>query len=362
MGLLVIINGQITNPTSNQVLSGTVNLTAVYDDNDDINDDAVQWAVRKGSCSANTVVGNVDSFSNVATWDGKNFSYALDTSLLENGDYCFVFNPTDDVGENNVRETLNFTVDNTVIPETGTLIVKKIVVNNDNGQMTAGDFSFSLDGSEELISFVEDEENNLMGEKVLTLAPGIYTVVESDVSNYAPAYSNCTEVSVTSGETTICTITNDDFVHSGGNGGGSGFSGTPSSNTGSVLGASTENTEEKKEEPKQEGKVLGDSVCTPYLNSYMKMGGKNDKEQVKLLQTFLNENLGLSIKVDGIYGLSTKNAVIKFQEKYKADILDPWIPFGLTNGKGTGAVYKTTLWKINSLKCEGIEVPKPELP
>lgn len=358
-------NGQITNPTLNQVVSGTVNLTAVYYDNDEINDDAVQWAVRKGSCSSNTVAGNVDSFNNVATWNGKNFSYTLDTSVLENGNYCFVFNPTDDAGENNVRETLNFSVDNTVIPETGTLIVKKIVVNNDNGEMTAGDFSFSLDGSEELISFVEDEENNLMGEKVLTLEPGIYTVVESDVSNYAAAYNNCTEVSVNSGETTTCTITNDDFVHSGGNGGGSSFTGTPSSNTGSVLGASTENTttEEKKEETKPEtGKVLGDSVCTPYLTSYMKMGGKNDVAQVKLLQTFLNENLSLNIKVDGIYGLATKNAVIKFQEKYKADVLDPWVAFGLSNGKGTGAVYKTTLWKINSLKCEGIEVPKPQLP
>ena len=31
-------------------------------------------------------------------------------------------------------------------------------------------------------------------------------------------------------------------LHSGGNGGGSSFTGTPSSNTGSVLGASTENT------------------------------------------------------------------------------------------------------------------------
>lgn len=352
-------NGQITNPTLNQTVSGTVNLTATYDDNDEVNDDAVQWAVRKNSCSSGTVAGNVDSFSNVATWNGKNFSYSLDTSLLENGTYCFVFNPTDDAGENNVRETVNFTVDNTVIPETGTLIVKKIVVNNDNGIMTAGDFSFSINTNEDFYSFTEDEENNLLGEKVLTLEPGIYTVNENEVSNYAPDYSNCTEISVIAGETTTCTITNDDFVHSGGNGGGSSFTGTPSSNTGSVLGASTENT---TTENKTEGKVLGDTTCTPYLTSFMKFGEKNDKEQVKLLQTFLNENLGLSLKIDGIYGISTKNAVIKFQEKYKADILDPWIPFGLTNGKGTGAVYKTTLWKINALKCEGIELPKPQLP
>ena len=83
------------------------------------------------SCSSNTVAGNVDSFNNVATWNGKNFSYVLDTSVLENGNYCFVFNPTDDAGENNVRETLNFSVDNTVIQRQNFLIVKKNWLNND---------------------------------------------------------------------------------------------------------------------------------------------------------------------------------------------------------------------------------------
>lgn len=354
-------NGQITNPTLNQTVSGTVNFTATYDDNDEINDDAVQWAVRKNSCISGTVAGNVDGFSDVATWNGMNFNYSLDTTLLENGNYCFVFNPTDDAGENNVRETLNFSINNTIIPETGTLIVKKVVVNNDNGTLGAGDFSFSINTNEEFYSFIEDEENNLLGEKTITLIPGIYSVIENNVANYAPSYSNCSNLEIIAGETITCTITNDDFVHSGG---GSGFTGTPSSNTGSVLGASTENTttEEKTEEPKTEGKVLGETTCTPYLTSFMKLGEKNDVAQVKLLQTFLNENLGLSLKLDGIYGVSTKNAVIKFQEKYKADVLDPWIPFGLTNGKGTGSVYKTTLWKINSLKCEGIELPKPQLP
>ena len=129
--------------------------------------------------------------------------------------------------------------------------------------MTAGDFFFS-DGSEELISFVEDEENNLMGRKKFNFRTWKYTVVESDVSNYAKNYNNCTEVSVNSGETITCTITNDDFVHSGGNGGGSSFTGTPCSNTGSVLVLlqKIQPLKIEKEPKKEEGKVLGDSVCT----------------------------------------------------------------------------------------------------
>lgn len=240
----------------------------------------------------------------------------------------------------------------------GTLIIKKTVVNDDEQQTkTAGDFGFTINNGE-LIKFNQNEENVYTGQNVLILETGVYSVNEPVTDGYYKVPENCDVININEGDEKVCSFRNDDvgfFIHNGGG----------SASGGSVLGASTENTttETKKEEPKPvEGKVLGDSVCTPYLNSYMKFGVKNDTQQVKLLQTFLNENLSLSIKVDGIYGLTTKDAVIKFQEKYKADVLDPWLPFGLSNGKGTGAVYKTTLWKINSLKCEGVEIPKPQLP
>lgn len=138
----------------------------------------------------------------------------------------------------------------------------------------------------------------------------------------------------------------------GGNNGLGGLQQIPTSAP-QVLGASTE----EKTEP--QGEVLGESVevCSAYLASYLYFRKPNNKEQVKLLQTFLNQEMGLSLTVDGNYGISTRNAVKAFQEKYPAEILTPW---GIT--VGTGNVYKTTLRWINMLKCPTLALPMPQLP
>lgn len=133
---------------------------------------------------------------------------------------------------------------------------------------------------------------------------------------------------------------------SGGGGGSSGYA------VSQVLGASTTT-----------GRVLGESICAPYIKSYIKFGAKNDKDDVMRLQTFLNEYLGLKLKVDGLYTASTYNAVKKFQAGAKDQILTPWIPFGLKDdSRGTGYVYKTTKRWINMLKCPQLGLPIPKLP
>jgi len=112
--------GEIISPEADEVVFGSVNLEAKYIDGDELNDDIVQWAVRKGTCAAGvgTVWGNVDGKSDSFSWDGKNFSAAIDTSGNEPGSYCFVFNPKDDAGENDVRETREFYIgDLSISPE-----------------------------------------------------------------------------------------------------------------------------------------------------------------------------------------------------------------------------------------------------
>jgi hypothetical protein len=106
----------ITSPSDGEEVSGMVSFDATLIDKD--GDDNVQWAVRKGTCAANTntVLGNVDGFSSPFTWDHYNFHASADTSAWIPGGYCFIFNPTESVGDTAIRETREFVLKDTVAP------------------------------------------------------------------------------------------------------------------------------------------------------------------------------------------------------------------------------------------------------
>ena len=113
-----------------------------------------------------------------------------------------------------------------------------------------------------------------------------------------------------------------------------------------------------------QGEVLGASSCSePLLTDYMRQGKKNDPEQVKLLQQFLNDHMQANLPVTGFFGPLTRKAVEAFQLKYWEDILAPWVPHGHANDhQPTGYVYKTTLRKINNIFCAALDLPIPQLP
>ena len=75
--------------------------------------------------------------------------------------------------------------------------------------------------------------------------------------------------------------------------------------------------------------------------------GIMNSDKVKCLQEFLKSQ-GSDIYPEGLvtgnFLSLTKQAVIRFQERYAEEILKPW---GLT--QGTGFVGKTTIAKINEL-------------
>lgn len=103
--------GEITSPLSDEEfeVGGTVTLSAFLVDKD--GNDNVQWAVRRGTCAAgtNTVAGNVDGFNNGnGGWDHYNFNYVWNTAGALEGNYCFIFNPTESAGDPPVRETVEF--------------------------------------------------------------------------------------------------------------------------------------------------------------------------------------------------------------------------------------------------------------
>ncbi|MEI6627609.1 MAG: fibronectin type III domain-containing protein, partial [bacterium] len=89
------------------------------------------------------------------------------------------------------------------------------------------------------------------------------------------------------------------------------------------------------------------TTCDPYLNSYIQLGKKNNPEEVKKLQIFLNDYENANLIVDGIYKAQDVKAVNAFQLKYKQDVLSFW---GLHTP--TGWVYISTQKAINRVYCE----------
>jgi hypothetical protein len=90
----------------------------------------------------------------------------------------------------------------------GTLIVKKVVINDNGGSGKATDFSFSVDGAT-ATAFTQDGDT-LHGKNSLTVSAGTYDVTEPAASGYTTTYANCTDVVVANGGSATCTITNDD--------------------------------------------------------------------------------------------------------------------------------------------------------
>ncbi len=88
-----------------------------------------------------------------------------------------------------------------------------------------------------------------------------------------------------------------------------------------------------------------EELCQPYLTEYMQVGHENAIE-VRKLQNFLNDREGEQLEITGIFEGFTFEAVKRYQEKYRKEILDPW---GIS--EPSGFVYKTTLFHMNRQVC-----------
>jgi len=230
-------SAEILSPYEGEELQGIASFEALLFDKD--RDDDVQWAVRKGTCTPGdgTIFGNVDGYNDSYNWDNVSFDTSTDVSTWESGDYCFIFNPTESLGDLAIREVRNFRVN-----------------------------------------------NNL------------------------PAL----DITTTNSKKTASKIRQTSLIQP------------------QVLGAETEA-----------------SLC-PVFTEYMKLGdrdGKGDITQVKKLQSFLNENLGINLYIDGFFGNKTSQAVHQFQQKYYNEIISPWDSFEKT----TGWFYKTSKVKANDI-------------
>lgn len=87
-------------------------------------------------------------------------------------------------------------------------------------------------------------------------------------------------------------------------------------------------------------------TCPGYLRSYIRYGTNNRSDDVMRLERYLNEYEGEELDVDGYYSREDERAVMRFQEKYRAEIMEPW---GMSTP--SGYVYSHTLRQINALHC-----------
>ena len=88
--------------------------------------------------------------------------------------------------------------------QNGTLIVKKVVTNDDGGSAACADFGFKVNGGT-TTAFETDCQNEISVDSTVT-----YTVTEPAFSGYTTSYSNCSSIQVPAGGSATCTITNDD--------------------------------------------------------------------------------------------------------------------------------------------------------
>ncbi len=96
----------------------------------------------------------------------------------------------------------------------------------------------------------------------------------------------------------------------------------------------------------KENSSYSPQACNTYIVNYIRIGGNNNPQDVKNLQTFLNTYEGERLAVDGVYKEVDVAAVKRFQTKY-IETLKFW---GLTSA--TGEVLQTTINKINTIYCE----------
>ncbi|OGZ65612.1 MAG: hypothetical protein A3D34_00145 [Candidatus Staskawiczbacteria bacterium RIFCSPHIGHO2_02_FULL_33_16] len=117
----------------------------------------------------------------------------------------------------NVESGQDITITITNQQKQGSLTVRKVVTHPNLGVETANQFSFTVNDEEndgDPIQFIQNGENTLMGENILPINPGTYTIEEIYPENtYAISYSlECTNVVIESNDTSaICTITNSDI-------------------------------------------------------------------------------------------------------------------------------------------------------
>ena len=120
--------------------------------------------------------------------------------------------------------------------------------------------------------------------------------------------------------------------------------------SGSIIDIKTEPSLEELPEihVEEKEKEIIIEICDDIISQAISLWWeKNNIEEVKNVEGFLNTKEGETLDIDGRYSQDDFDAIKRFQLKYREDILDPW---GISTP--TGYIYTTTIKKINELHCK----------
>ncbi len=255
--------------------------------------------------------------------------------------------------------TSTCTIANEKVQATGGITVIKNTVG--------GEGTFSFTGIDAFSITTVGQTGKL---DIYDVPAGSFSLAETAQSGWTQSSFVCTNgTAVLANATTTCTVTNTKNqdaapVQTGGGGGGGGGSGSNGPISGSLSGSGGGGgggTGWTFKFPQ----VLGASSttlpelpkgCSALLTKYMRKGKANDASEVKKLQKFLNDELGLKLQVNGFFGSQTDKGVRSFQLKHKPQVLTPW-----SLSDPTGYVYKTTERWINLSACSSLVIPMPAL-
>lgn len=182
---------------------------------------------------------------------------------------------------------------------------------------------------------VQDQANAISGtvsgngvSSQLGGSPISQTVIGNGISSYGGAY----RAPATPPPVVVIPPSGGGSSSGGGGGGGGGGGAVNNTNSGSTSTIPTVTAV---------APVANQIACTQVITvaKPIRFGSKfkNNPEDVKIVQRFLNTYEGTNLKIDGKYKKVDFDAVVRWQEKYSDIILKPW-----ALKKGTGYVYTTS--------------------
>lgn len=187
-------------------------------------DDTAVCTVTNNDIQPKLIVTKIVVNDNSGTKDVSDFPLFVDTTGVTSGDEngfdagSYVVSETEDSGYTSVISG-DCDVDGNVVLGVGdekeciitnddkpaTLIVEKVVVNDNGGKLEVDDFTFKINEGD-AVPFETDGSNSMI------VDAGMYDVVEPAVDGYETTYDNCEDIDIPNGGSATCTITNDDIA------------------------------------------------------------------------------------------------------------------------------------------------------